>query len=93
MLVGPRPLDCVQPAAAFPEPACWPGAKAPRLPSAKHFQALPQPTTNNQQPTTNNPSLPRRLADLDGHPLHFHEHARLRPEPAHLLWHRNKQRI
>ena len=35
----------------------------------------------------------RNLADLDQKPLHFHSHARLRPEPAYLVWHREKHRI
>lgn len=33
------------------------------------------------------------LASFDGKPLHFHEHARLRPDPAHFSWHRKKHRI
>jgi putative restriction endonuclease len=35
----------------------------------------------------------RLLADLHDQPLHFHDHARLRPEAEHLAWHRNKHRI
>ena len=30
----------------------------------------------------------RLLTAFDGQPLHFHDHARLRPDPAHLAWHR-----
>jgi putative restriction endonuclease len=33
------------------------------------------------------------LSSLHGQPLYFHEHSRLRPEPAHLAWHRTKHRI
>jgi putative restriction endonuclease len=35
----------------------------------------------------------RLLADLHLRPLHFHDHARLRPEAAHLAWHRTRHRI
>jgi putative restriction endonuclease len=30
----------------------------------------------------------RLLANFDKQPLHFHDHARLRPDAAHLAWHR-----
>jgi putative restriction endonuclease len=33
------------------------------------------------------------LTTRTNHALHFHSHARLRPDPAHLAWHRNKHRI
>jgi putative restriction endonuclease len=33
------------------------------------------------------------LASRANEPLHFHDHARLRPDPVHLAWHRNKHRI
>jgi putative restriction endonuclease len=35
----------------------------------------------------------RLLAGFNGHALHFHDHARLRPETMHLEWHRKKHRI
>ncbi len=35
----------------------------------------------------------RLLAFFNRKHLHFHSHARLRPEPEHLLWHREKHRI
>lgn len=30
----------------------------------------------------------RLLSLFHAQPLHFHDHARLRPDPAHLAWHR-----
>jgi putative restriction endonuclease len=33
------------------------------------------------------------LAELQDQPLHFHAHARLRPDVAHLAWHRTRHRI
>jgi putative restriction endonuclease len=33
------------------------------------------------------------LASRANEALHFHDHARLRPDPAHLAWHRSKHRI
>jgi putative restriction endonuclease len=33
------------------------------------------------------------LAALNGQPLHFHSHARLRPSIEHFAWHQNKHRI
>ena len=33
------------------------------------------------------------LTVIDQKPLHFHSHARLRPEPAYFVWHREKHRI
>lgn len=35
----------------------------------------------------------RFLAVLHDTPLHFHDHARLRPTADHLAWHRNKHPI
>jgi hypothetical protein len=33
------------------------------------------------------------LAGFHLKPLHFHDHARLRPGPAHFEWHRSKHRF
>ncbi|MCF7675302.1 MAG: HNH endonuclease [Akkermansiaceae bacterium] len=40
-------------------------------------------------------SLPhgRLLSGFNGQPLHFHDHARLRPDKSHFEWHRKKHRI
>jgi hypothetical protein len=35
----------------------------------------------------------RLLAELQDQPLHFHAHARLRPDVAHLAWHRTRHQI
>lgn len=35
----------------------------------------------------------RLLATFDQKPLHFHNHARLRPDPKHFEWHRKKHQI
>lgn len=35
----------------------------------------------------------RTLAAFNGQPLHFHDHARLRPDKMHFEWHRKKHRI
>jgi len=35
----------------------------------------------------------KTLAERHLQPLTFHDHARLRPDPAHFLWHRGKHRI
>jgi hypothetical protein len=33
------------------------------------------------------------LAAFGGKPLHFREHARIRPAPEHLTWHHKRHRI
>jgi putative restriction endonuclease len=35
----------------------------------------------------------RLLTKLDQQPIHFHQHARIRPDPAHLAWHHKTHRI
>ena len=35
----------------------------------------------------------RSLAQFDQQQLHFHQHARIRPDPAHLAWHQKTHRI
>lgn len=35
----------------------------------------------------------RLLSSLDGKPLHFHTHSRLRPDPANLEWHARHHRV
>ena len=35
----------------------------------------------------------RLLASFANRPLHFHDQARLRPDPEHLTWHSTKHRL
>ena len=42
---------------------------------------------------TENSPYGRTLTAFDGKPLHFHDHARLRPDQMHFEWHRKKHRI